>query len=166
MEVRFTTLNWVWIIIDGFLSFLIAVEYSCLGDWVVGKNHFFAVVNTKESRKDEKYRCFLRNRDDDLYIAASITAECNILKGSESAPERLRLTPVKSEIVIPSCKLPQNYTGDWINTANLDADVIINSTHIVETYWPDEGRYRKTVYVCKEKRGSRYLMARLTVDGW
>ncbi len=73
---------------------------------------------------------------------------------------------VKSEIVEPSCKLPLNYTGDWINTANLDADVVINSTHIVETWWPDEGRYRKTVYVCKEKRGSRYLMARLTVDGW
>ncbi|XP_035710143.1 uncharacterized protein LOC110853068 isoform X2 [Folsomia candida] len=141
------------------------VEYSCLGDWFIGKNHFFAVVNTKESRKDEKYRCFLRNRDDDLFLAASITAECNTIKGSESAPERLRMTPVKSEIVTPSCKLPQNYTGDWINTANLDGDVVINSTHIVETWWPDEGRYRKTVYVCKEKRGSRYLMARLTVDG-
>ncbi|ODM98595.1 hypothetical protein Ocin01_08083 [Orchesella cincta] len=141
------------------------VEYSCLGDWFVGKNHFFAVVNTKESRKDEKYRCFLRNRDDDLFLAASITAECNTLKGTESAPERLRITPVKSEIVTPGCKLPQNYSGDWINTANLDADVVINSTHVVETWWPDEGRYRKTVYVCKEARGSRYMMARLTVDG-
>lgn len=69
------------------------MEYSCLGDWFVGKNHFFAVVNTKESRKDEKYRCFLRNRDDDLFVAASITAECNTLKGTESTPERLRLTP-------------------------------------------------------------------------
>ncbi|CAG7817721.1 unnamed protein product, partial [Allacma fusca] len=57
------------------------VEYSCLGDWFDGKNHYFAVVNTKESRIDEKYRCFLRNRDDDLYIAASITAECNTLRG-------------------------------------------------------------------------------------
>ncbi|CAL8093357.1 unnamed protein product [Orchesella dallaii] len=141
------------------------VEYSCLGDWFVGKNHFFAVVNTKESRKDEKYRCFLRNRDDDLFLAASITAECNTLKGTESAPERLRITPVKSEVVTPGCKLPQNYSGSFINTANLDADVDINSTHIVETWWPDEGRYRKTVYVCKEARGTRYMMARLTVDG-
>lgn len=72
---------------------LLAVEYSCLGDWFAGKNNFFAVVNTKESRKDEKYRCFLRNRDDDFFLAASITAECNTLKGSESAPERLRITP-------------------------------------------------------------------------
>jgi hypothetical protein len=32
----------------------LVVEYSCLGDWFVGKDHFFAVANTKESRKDEK----------------------------------------------------------------------------------------------------------------
>lgn len=71
------------------------VEYSCLGDWFVQKNHYFAVVNTKESRKDEKYRCFLKNRDDDLYIGASITAECNTLKTVEKSPERLRITPGK-----------------------------------------------------------------------
>lgn len=57
------------------------------------KNHFFAVVNTKESRKDEKYRCFLKNRDDDLYIGVSITAECNTLKTVEKSPERMRVTP-------------------------------------------------------------------------
>lgn len=71
------------------------VEYSCLGDWFVDKNHFFAVANTKESRKDEKYRCFLRNRDDDLYFGASITAECNTLKTVEQSPERYRVTPGK-----------------------------------------------------------------------
>ena len=69
------------------------VEYSCLGDWFVDKNHFFAVANTKESRKDEKYRCFLKNRDDDLYFGVSITAECNTLKTVEKSPERLRVTP-------------------------------------------------------------------------
>ena len=71
------------------------VEYSCLGDWFVDKNHFFAVANTKESRKDEKYRCFLKNRDDDLYIGVSITAECNTLKTPEKSPERMRITPGK-----------------------------------------------------------------------
>ena len=59
------------------------VEYSCLGDWFVGKNHFFAVANTKESRKDEKFRCFLKNRDDDYFLGASITPECNVLKTVE-----------------------------------------------------------------------------------
>lgn len=51
------------------------VEYSCLGDWFVGENHYFVVANTRESRKEEKYRCFVKNRDDDSYIGVSITPE-------------------------------------------------------------------------------------------
>lgn len=141
------------------------VEYSCLGDWLVGKNHYFAVANTKESRKDEKYRCFLKNRDDDLYLGVSITAECNTLNTVEKSPERLRITPVKAEVVEPGCRLPQNFSGDWINTANIDADVFINETHIIETYYPDRARYRRNIYVCREQRDSRIMMARLTVDG-
>lgn len=66
-----------------------------LGHWFVDKNHFFAVANTKESRKDERYRCFLKNRDDDLFIGASITPQCNTLKTVEKSPERYRVTPVK-----------------------------------------------------------------------
>jgi len=54
-----------------------------LGDWFVGKDHFFAVANTKESRKDEKYRCFLKNRDDDYYLGVSITPECNSINTIE-----------------------------------------------------------------------------------
>lgn len=142
------------------------VEFSCLGDWFVGKNHFFAVANTKESRKDEKYRCFLRNRDDDLYFGASITAECNTLKTVEESPERYRVYPVKAEVVEPGCRFPENFTGDWINTANIDADIVINQTHIIETWYPDEGRFRRTIYVCRQVRDTRYMMARLTVDGW
>jgi hypothetical protein len=71
------------------------VEYSCLGAWFVGKNHYFAVANTKESRDDEKFRCLLKNRDDDLYIGVSITAECNTLKTVEQSPERLHIWPSK-----------------------------------------------------------------------
>ena len=59
------------------------VEYSCLGDWFVGKNHFFAVANTKESRKDEKYRCFMKNREDDYFLGVSDTPECNRIKTVE-----------------------------------------------------------------------------------
>lgn len=141
------------------------VEYSCLGDWFVGKNHYFAVANTKESRKDEKYRCFLKNRDDDFYIGVSITAECNTLKTVEKSPERMRITPVKAEVVVPGCRLPQNFSGDWVNTANIDADVFINETHIIETYHPDRARWRRSIYVCREQRDTRIMMARLTVDG-
>lgn len=147
-------------------TFTGVVEYSCLGDWFVGKNHYFAVANTKESRKDEKYRCFLKNRDDDLYIGVSITAECNTLKTPEKSPERMRITPVKAEVVEAGCRLPQNFSGDWVNTANIDADVFINETHLIETYYPDRARYRRTIYVCKEQRDTRIMMARLTVDGW
>ncbi|XP_014295201.2 uncharacterized protein LOC103579022 [Microplitis demolitor] len=141
------------------------VEYSCLGNWFVGKNHFFAVVNTKESREDEKYRCFLRNRDDDLYIGASITAECNTLNSVEKSPERLRIIPIKSEIIEPRCQLPQNMSGEWINMANNEANVVINETHIIETWNPDEGRERKTIYTCQQQRDHRFMMARLAVDG-
>jgi len=141
------------------------VEFACLGDWFVGKDHFFAVANTKESRKDEKYRCMLKNRDDDYFLGVSITPECNTLKTVEKSPERMRLKPVRSNIVEHSCLLPENFTGQWINTANIDADVDINSTHIVETWHPDVSRWRKAVYVCQEKRDNRYLMARLTIDG-
>ncbi|TRY74582.1 hypothetical protein TCAL_04595 [Tigriopus californicus] len=141
------------------------VEYSCLGDWFVGKDHFFAVANTKESRKDEKFRCFLKNREDDYYLGASITPECNVLKTIEKSPERYRLKPVRSQTVEPGCLLPENFTGEWINTANIDADVWINSTHIVETWHPDVSRWRKAIYICMEQRDSRFMMARLTIDG-
>ena len=73
---------------------------------------------------------------------------------------------MKAEEVVPGCRLPQNFSGEWINAANLDADVTINQTHIVEIYYPDEGRYRETIYVCREQRGRRYMMARLGIDGW
>lgn len=65
------------------------MEYSCLGDWFVGKDHFFAVANTKESRKDEKYRCFLKNRDDDYYLGVSITPECNSINTIEKVKLKL-----------------------------------------------------------------------------
>ena len=54
------------------------------------------MANTKESRKEEKYRCFLKNRDDDLLLGKSITPECNVLKTPQDSPERLNLTPGRS----------------------------------------------------------------------
>uniref|UniRef100_T1J8A6 Uncharacterized protein n=1 Tax=Strigamia maritima TaxID=126957 RepID=T1J8A6_STRMM len=141
------------------------VYYSCLGDWFVNKNHYFAAVNSKESRKEEKYRCFLKNRDDDLFLGISITPDCSVLKTPQESPERLQLTPVKAEVVIPGCNFPQNFTGSWINTANIDAEVIMNTTHIIETWHPDTYRYRRHIYVCQEQRGERYMLARLGVDG-
>lgn len=73
---------------------------------------------------------------------------------------------VKHDNVQPGCLLPQNFSGMWINTAHQEADIIINQTHITEISYPDVGRYRKTVYVCKERRDNRFMMARLNIDGW
>ncbi|XP_063593515.1 uncharacterized protein LOC134770506 [Penaeus indicus] len=146
-------------------SFEGAKEFSCLGDWFVGKNHYFAVANTKESRKDEKYRCFVRNRDDDIYMGHSITPECSVLNTPENSPFRFRMDPVKQETVNPGCLLPKNFSGEWVNTAHTEADVFINQTHIIETTYPDEGRFRRTIYVCREQRDNRYMMARLNIDG-
>lgn len=141
------------------------VQYKCLGDWYVGKNHYFAVLNSRESRIEEKYRCFLANRDDDQFLSVSITPECNTLKSPQEGPERLRLIPVKTETVPAKCTLPANFTGEWVNTANFDAMVQINSTMMVEKWRPDTGRVKQEIFVCQEQRGSRFVMARLGVNG-
>ncbi|CAG2168827.1 unnamed protein product [Oppiella nova] len=141
------------------------VQFKCLGDWYVGKNHYFAVVNSRESRIEEKYRCFLANRDDDVFLSVSITAECNTLRSPQEGPERLRLFPVKTEVVPAKCTLPQNFTGIWVNTANFDAEVSINATYMVEKWRPDTGRVKQEIYVCQERRGTRFVMARLGING-
>ncbi|KAG9510265.1 Sorting nexin-14 [Fragariocoptes setiger] len=141
------------------------VEYKCLGDWYVGKNHYFAVKNTRETRIEEAYRCFLTNRDDDSYLSVSNTAECNVLRSPQQGPERWRVSPIKDDTVTPKCTLPQNMTGVWIDTANFDAEVTIDSTKMVERWQPDTGRVKQETYACLENRGSRYVMARLGVNG-
>ncbi|CAL4091856.1 unnamed protein product [Meganyctiphanes norvegica] len=140
-------------------------EYACLGDWFIGKNHYFALANTKESRKEEKYRCMVRNRDDDIYMGSSITPECQAVQTPENSPFRYKMAPVKQRIVEAGCLFPQNFTGDWINTEHTDADVFINETHIIETQYPDIGRFRRTIYVCREQKGNRYMLARHNPDG-
>lgn len=141
------------------------VQYKCLGDWYIGKNHYFAVVNNRESRIEEKYRCFLANRDDDVYMSVSITAECNTLTSPQEGPERIHLFPVKTEVVPAKCSLPNNYTGVWVNTANFDSEVTINSTHMTEKWNPDSGRVKQEIFVCQERRGTRFVMARYGING-
>lgn len=141
------------------------VHYKCLGDWYVGKNHYFAVKNDRETRVEEAYRCFLTNRDDDQYVSVSTTAECNVLRSPQQGPVRWRLSAIKDDNVAPRCTLAHNMTGTWINTANFDAEVTIDNTKIIESWKPDTGRIRQETYVCMENRGNRYVMARLGVNG-
>ena len=58
----------------------------------------------------------------------------------------MQMTPVRSLTVEPGCLLPENFTGEWVNTANIDASVKINSTHIIEEWNPDVGRWRKVIF--------------------
>lgn len=116
--------------------------------WEIG---LWARITTSQWRiqkKVERMRnivAFLKNRDDDLYIGVSIMAECNTLKTPGKSPERMRITPVKAEVVEPGCRLSQNISGDWVNTANIDPDVFINEAHFIETYYPDRARYRHII---------------------
>ena len=107
----------------------------------------------------------MANRDDDIYMTMSTTAECNTLRSPQEGPERLKLMPIKTEVVAPKCTLPHNFTGIWINPPNFDAIVTINSTHMTEKWNPDTGRVKKEIYVCQERKGTRYMMARLGING-
>ena len=78
------------------------------------------MANTKESRIDEKFRCFMKNRDDDYFLGQSNTPECNHIKTVEQAPRRMQMTPVRSLTVEPGCLLPENFTG-----GNLQENVMI-----------------------------------------
>ncbi|XP_050692981.1 uncharacterized protein LOC126983871 isoform X2 [Eriocheir sinensis] len=139
-------------------------EYTCLGDWYVGRNHYFMAANAKESRREERYRCFIRDREDDLYMGVSLTPECSVLKTPQSSPLRFRFSYAKHEVITPGCYLPRNLTGKWQSTGLGEAQIVINATHIRETTW--RGYAAKTTsYACLEQRGNRYLMAKLSVEG-
>lgn len=135
-------------------------EFSCLGDWRVGKNHYFAVASTTESRSVERFRCFLKHRDDEFVLGKSITPECNVLKTPDSSPARLSIKPVKPESVTPGCQFPDNFTGLWVDTGKADSDIEIGSSVIIETHRPNVGRVRTTTYTCMEDQDSRFMVAR------
>lgn len=88
------------------------------------------------------------------------------VKTVEHSPEKMRLKPINAELEEPGCRLPQNFSGHWANAANIDADLFINETHVVETYDLDRDRFRRTTYVCNEQKESLIVMARIAIDGW
>ncbi|CAN8028713.1 unnamed protein product, partial [Ixodes persulcatus] len=109
----------------------LSVQYNCLGDWFIGKDHFFAVMNSRESRIDEKYRCFLANRDDDIFLGVSITPECSSLKTPQESPERYRLEQGKLAI----CKAriaPMVGFNDAIKTREPAANSCVEGTDNVD----------------------------------
>ncbi|XP_050501158.1 uncharacterized protein LOC126881136 isoform X2 [Diabrotica virgifera virgifera] len=140
------------------------VEYGCLGDWYRRDKHYFAVYNTRESRKAEAYKCFIKNDTDDSIVGISVTAECNTLISPKESPEVLYLSAVKQNPVEAGCKLPSFIGGDWIDSVNIDAKVFINQTHIAETDTIN-GKLLTTDYICQEQRNNIVVMARYSVTG-
>ncbi|XP_056648527.1 uncharacterized protein LOC130452986 isoform X1 [Diorhabda sublineata] len=140
------------------------VEYGCLGDWYYGKNHYFVIFNTKESRNGEKYRCLVRNDEDDFIVGKSRTAECNTLKSPKESPEILYINNVKLNPSKPVCHLSKNFVGEWVDSANVDANIVINETHIIESNIIG-GKLTKTIYICKELRLNTAMMTKLSTQG-
>ncbi|CAK9302472.1 unnamed protein product [Gordionus sp. m RMFG-2023] len=142
------------------------IIYSCLGQWeLTNGNVYFAVANLGESQLHLKYRCFLTRRDQPLHMTKSSRASCSELRNAREGPEMLRLTQMEFSRVLPTCHFPKNFSGNWINTANYDSRVVINSTHIYEENLQNQMLLRKTYYVCKESMGNYYLTARLSYSG-
>lgn len=84
----------------------------------------------------------------------------------EHSPEVMRIKPIKADLGEPGCRLPKDFSGYWANAAKIDADLLINDTHLIETYNQGKDRYHRDTYVCKEQSGSRIMIAHMTVDGW
>ncbi|XP_055340728.1 uncharacterized protein LOC129589859 [Paramacrobiotus metropolitanus] len=144
-----------------------SMTFTCLGDWYVGKDHYFAAANLGENRPEEKYRCFIENRDDDQYLGQSLTATCANLKTPRRSPVIIRLERVKPVVINATCYLPKNFTGKWINTAHaaVDSKVEMNATHLIDIRKPDQGVAVLTTYVCQEQKKNRFMMARVGVGG-
>lgn len=82
------------------------------------------------------------------------------------SPELLRIKPIKADMGEPGCRLPNDFSGYWANAAKIDADLLINETHLIETFNQGKDRSHRSTYVCKEQRDSRFMMAHMANDGW
>ncbi|RXG69943.1 hypothetical protein Avbf_10353 [Armadillidium vulgare] len=138
-------------------------EYMCLGEWREGLQHYFVATNLRESRKEERFKCFLKNREDPHYIGMSRTATCKYLLTPDNSPIRLRLEALQ-EMIEPSCFFPNNASGTWISSGLGEPQVEINSTHIIESRWIGY-QLRKDINVCIQQKGRRFLMAKISEFG-
>ncbi|KAI3386045.1 hypothetical protein SNEBB_001849 [Seison nebaliae] len=139
---------------------------KCLGSWEDDEGNRFSAVENDEIGNDrlyDKYRCLIMNKDQPEVIGKSKFAQCNNLDSPTIAPIRHRLTPVIPDYVEAKCTFPQNLRGDWINTGNMNARVIINSTHMTEEITvSNRGWKRRTYYVCQQSSRQQYLVKSLT----
>ncbi|CAF4736403.1 unnamed protein product, partial [Rotaria magnacalcarata] len=75
----------------------------------------------------DKFRCMLTRQDQPQWFAKSLFAECARLYSPTDGPEKVIITPIIPEVPTATCFFPDNFTGEWINTANVNARTIINA---------------------------------------
>ncbi|CAF4021978.1 unnamed protein product, partial [Adineta steineri] len=140
--------------------------YQCLGYWINDKGDIFtAIANERvgSERWYDKFRCMLTRKDQPQWFAKSLFAECSRLYSPTDGPEKVIITPIIPEVPTPTCVFPDNFTGEWINTANVNAKTIINATHIYEiAKVNNRGWLRETYYVCQQISRQQYLVKTVT----
>ncbi|GAV08389.1 hypothetical protein RvY_18087-4 [Ramazzottius varieornatus] len=109
----------------------------------------------------------MENHDDDQYIGHSLAATCSTLLAPRVSPVMLHLFRAKTTTIAPSCSLPANFSGRWMNTAHaaVNSWIDINATHLLEKHRPDQRLAVETSFICQEQKGQRYMMARVGIGG-
>ncbi|CAF4207125.1 unnamed protein product [Rotaria socialis] len=140
--------------------------YQCLGYWINEKGDIFtAIANERvgSERWYDKFRCMLTRQDQPQWFAKSLFAECARLYSPTDGPEKVIITPIIPEVPTPTCFFPDNFTGEWVNTANVNARTIINATHIHEiSQVNNRGWLRETYYVCQQISRQQFLVKTVT----
>lgn len=140
--------------------------YDCLGSWVDEYGNIFtAIANQRVAaeRYYDKFRCMLTRKDQPQWLTKSLYASCQQLYSPTDGPEKVIITPEVPKYVEPRCFFPQNFSGEWVNTANINAKIVINHTHIYEVARVDNrGWLRETYYVCQQAGRNQYLVRAVT----
>ncbi|CAF4685329.1 unnamed protein product [Rotaria sp. Silwood1] len=140
--------------------------YQCLGYWINDKGDVFTGIANERvgsERWYDKFRCMLTRQDQPQWFAKSLFAECARLYSPTDGPEKVIITPIIPEVPTPTCFFPDNFTGEWVNTANVNARTIINATHIHEiSQVNNRGWLRETYYVCQQISRQQYLVKTVT----
>ncbi|CAF4162205.1 unnamed protein product, partial [Rotaria sordida] len=140
--------------------------YQCLGYWINDKGDIFTGIANERvgsERWYDKFRCMLTRQDQPQWFAKSLFAECARLYSPTDGPEKVIISPIIPEVPTPTCFFPDNFTGEWVNTANVNARTIINATHIHEiSQVNNRGWLRETYYVCQQISRQQFLVKTVT----
>ena len=140
--------------------------YDCLGSWVDEYGNIFTAIANQRiatERSYDKFRCMLTRKDQPQWLTKSLYATCQSLYSPTDGPEKVIITPEVPRHIEPKCFFPQNFSGEWVNTANINAKIIINHTHIYESARVDNrGWLRETYYVCQQAGRNQYLVRSVT----